>query len=655
MLYENYGAYRTVTGTVNGQIFSDAAYTLGLLNSSSQNTNVDIAKYITLVHAFGVELFVEALTSDFSDGNTNERLYTHFSHVLGLNMQYYFETVVGLYLTDTIKTEIKELNYEMYMPVASAYQIGSVVNSTEVYTSQVYGAVESDYLNINNSITVANGTSFTIDSVSTTKGTLSMSNGEYIYVCDAEGIDEFTVDVSVFHDELGYSYSATLILGIAKQNVNTMSTTATMLLYSSTNEIDVDNYDLNDLSLAASYSLTSLTTACNVSDEKYGVFIIYAELYLPETKDYTFTVCGAGDMRVYFGTTYGDLELGISYNQQGSDSSFSATDTTRQHTVSVTANQRVTVKIEITGATLTSQVNKRMIFSLGYVTGNSVTAVSANYVYGQYSDSNEVIDEYYTPYNTESLFTKEATVSSYTTVDEDLNIIYQTGVLDDKFLTTPNSDKQSMDAGSIVIYKYDSVVIANFAAITSSPNMNGVVSFFEIHISNNGVDWTEAFSGLNPYDVYNRLALNDCFSFQYVKLTFHSQYSGTYIDICNFEFQLRVDEAQVIDCPSIDFYYSGFVELVESTNNLNNDFLEFDGYIKLSFTGYGFVLFSNTSKEYGVIEIKVDGNTYIVDLSSRNNEYAKQVFAIAGLQYDTYDVEIRVISGIGNIDYIAVE
>ncbi len=653
MLYGNYGEFRTSVSTSVNHYYSNAGDVLNILNTSSSGTTFDVSKYVSLMHFFGVELFIEAITSDSNESNINNRLYSQFSYATNLNMEYYFETMLGWSISSSVKEEIQSKRLDMYIPCASNLQIGQVVDGNNFYNSQVYGAVDTDEININNSIVVPSGMEFEILNIGTPKGTLVNENGIYYYSATSEEVDEFVITVNVYNSE--YSYTSDLLIGIAQQHTNVMINSATTTLYTSSNSIDMDNYSLDDLTYSNNFPLENSALMYNVTEGYEGVFVTYVELYLPETKEYEFTVCGIGDMRIYQGTNYKDLELKLSYYNDTSASSYNVNDSSRIFKVNATANERITLRIEIGAVVKSGQTRKRVEFYFGYIDNGIAANISADWWCGQFSSNKEVITEYYVPYNKESLYKRETSVSSYTSIHDDVTMIYQTGVLDTKFLTTPNSDKQSMDPGSIVVFRYDKEVIANFVAITSASATTGILSFFEVHVGDNGVDWTEAYNGINQNNIFNRVALNDCYTFKYVKIVFHSQYTGNYIDICNFEFQLRVDEANVFDCPNVDFSYSGFVDLVSNSNNLNNNVLEFDGAIKFSFTGTAVILFANTSMYYGVIEVKINGKTYEVDLSSRKELYSQQVFALAGLEFDTYDVEIRVLSGIANVDFIAVE
>ncbi len=809
MLYGNYGEYRNLIS--NNNIYSDAGTTLNILKSET-GTTFEIAKYITLIHSFGAQVFIEAITTDVNEDVLKDRLYLQLSLTTKTNMEFYFEEVLGWTITDNHKQDIKALNYDMYLPVASNLQIGSVVNNQNVYNVQTFGLFETEVININESIVVAKDMEFSIEHV-TDSDNLTFNNGMYYYHTNKEELDEFCITIKVFNDN--YSYTTTLIMGAAVQYSNEIITDVTTTIYKNPDYISVDAVNVDELVVEKSFEASDPTIKYSITSDN-AIFVTYAEIYLPETKEYTFNIAGLGDMRVFVGSNYSDLKEVVSYKKESTASSFDATDESRCFSYNATANERITIKVMISSVEYLTY--ERVEFYLGLVNGSSVSSLSSSYWYGQYTsysaasttpettlynntdnisiddldesqldvqttfseanaafqwtvntghngifvtyaqiylpetkeytftvrglgdmriyvgtdvnnltevinykkegtaseyditddsrtfkynatankkvifkvvissvtyssnqraefylgylnssneigsitsgwwkaltDDKEEVSSYYSPYNTKSLYKVQNTINYTTSVDEELNIIYQTGKLDDKFLTTPNSSSQSMDAGSIVIYKYEQLVTANYFVVTSASDVDNVLAFFEIYVSNNGVNWTEAFNGVSNYSSYSCLALNDAHTFQYVKLVFASQYSGDYIDICNFEFQLQCNDLTIIDCPN-DFLYTGNVNLVDNNSNLNNNLLEFDGRIKFSFTGTSLLLFSNTSSKYGVIEVTVDNYTYKIDLSDTES-YSKEILALSYLEYGTYEVTIKVISGLGNIDFIAI-
>ncbi|MFI3329749.1 MAG: M60 family peptidase N-terminal accessory domain-containing protein [bacterium] len=803
MLYDTYGAYRTYE--YDNHLYSSAGNVLNVLNNSNSGELYTTAKYATLIQSFGVHTFIEAVTTEVAAENVYDKLFVQFSSVTKLNMQYYFEDVLGVTLTDSYIQDIKAKNYSMYIPIASNLQIGQVIDGKNIYLNQAYEMYSFEEININESLVVPKGMQVKVNSVTNVSGNLVQRNGIYYYSTDLEEVDEFNVSATVYNDD--YSYTVNLIFGTCVQYSNQIFTNSTTTLYSNVENTSLDEINYNDLSVIKSFPLANSSLQYSVDTGYNGVFVTYAELYFPTSKDYTLVTRGLGDMKISIGDSFNNLEEVIRFKQEETVSSYDKTNEETTHTISVNAYEKVCIKIEISSVafntyersefylgyvngtsvtdipsdwwygqysfaptvasptatvystnisnldelneseltfvkTFTSEVPafgnnqsngyylfegfivlpetkeytftlggrgdikvslgtssndakevvrfdslstasgyditdesrsfkinsianektyikveifdpQRGEFSLGYIDDNNVINLTSDYWYGSYTVPKEAIHYTYSAYNTESFYSTTGTISSYTSIDENLNIIYQTGKLDDKFLTTPNSDSQSMDPGSIVIYKYDKEVTANYFSLISSNDGEGILSFFEIYVSDNGVDWTEAFNGLCDYESTCALSLKSTFSFKYVKLVFLSQYSGNYINICNFEFQLRSEDLTVIDCPN-NLSYIGNTNVVTSAANLNNNIVEFDNKIKFSVTGSTILLFSNTSSKYGEVEIKVNGVTYNVDLSG-GNVNSKQILSLIDLEYGTYEIEITATNGLGNIDYIAVK
>ncbi len=620
------------------------------LNRNDFNQTVDaIAKYTTLMHSFGAEVFIEALTSNYQATTAHSRLFLQFSYTTKMNMEYYFKNILRWNVTDDCIQEINDQKFEMYIPVATDLQIGQVVNNEKIYNVQPYGMRDIETININDSIVVPTGFDFEIKNISETKGNLVKKDDIYTYTTNLEEVDEFIITVEVFNDT--YRFTKDIIAGIALQHTGVMNSYAITTVYNNPDETPLEYVDYDNLTIQQTieWQTSVLKNGANGS----WIFVTYADIYFPETKQYKLNVAALGDIKVSIGTTYDDFKEVVRFRQEGTNSSWDMTNPDRTIIIDATANKRVTMKVEVQSVPHGSA--QRIEYYIGYnTTGNSVAELPANWWYRQYSSNKEVITDYYKGYNNESLYSIDSSISSTKTIDEDVNIIYQTGKLDDKFLTTPNSDKQSMDPGSIVIYKYANEVTANYYNLVCADDTDGVLSFFEIYVSNNGVNWTEAFKGLNPNEKETTMKLNNGYTFRYVKLVFSTQYTGNYIDICNFSMQLKCDDLQIVDFPN-ELLYTGNASIKNNSSNLNNNYVEFDSTVKFSFTGTSILFFANTGVTYGEIHITIDGVTHKVILNSSSDQFSKEVLSIGCLEDKVHEVEIKVISGLGNIDFIAID
>lgn len=805
MLYGTYGEYRTLSS--NSHTYSNAYETLRYVKAYS-STEFEISKYVTLMHSFGAQTFIDALSYDVNISSLVDKLYIQFSYATGFDMLYYFQDVIGWEINGTYISQIEEKNYNMYIPIASSLQIGQVVNNKKIYNTQNLGLSDFELININESISVPIDMEFSIINIADPNGVVEVNNGVYYYKLDAASKDEFVVTVNAYNDE--YSYTADIIMGIAESYSNQVINNPTTIYYNNYENLSLDEINYSDLEVNTIITSVSDTILKNGVNTGYnGVFLTYANLYLPESKIYTINAWGLGDIKISVGTNYNNLEVVARFKQEGSASTSDASDESRTFEIDSTLNRHVIVKIEVSSVDYNSL--QRVEFGMGYVSGSSVTAIpagwwynqyssnlmttsyvtqytnngstldnvnydelsinaifepssigNANYTYGQsgifvsygyivlpeeksytftlagqgdikvsigsaydsleevvrysnfgnnstydvnnesrsftidgttmsefiikieiyssaratlylgyindsgsvvdvpasmwygYYSSNEIITPEYNAYYNESLYSPSKYVTSYTTIEEDVAVIYQTGKLDSKFLTTPNSEAQSVDPGSIFIYRYEEEVTANYFTLYSGKSGSGIISFFEIYVSSNGVNWTEAFNGVTDNDTYSGVDLDQGYTFQYVKLVFSSQYSGNYIEICNFGFQLRCNELQVLNIPTFNMSYTGSVDIINNRKNLNGNFIEFDDKIKFTFTGSSLLLFCNMSNSYGIIEVTIDGVSYEIDLSD-DDAVSKQVLALSYLSYGSHEVVIKATKGLGNIDFIAVQ
>ncbi len=619
----------TVTVKVSNDEYQDTI-TL-IMGVAVQHYNYTNATATTLIYSNPDDL-------DFDDLNYDLlTYYSRFDTITEPNkLKSNFSGEHGVFLTEAVIyfPEAKEYTLKLYGLGDMRISYGSDYSNMEIHEYKKEGTAS----------TLANTTSsFTYDASKSTKMVVKIEMKSVAYS-------------SSQRIELGLGYGTTSFSDVsgsmwyAQYSSPTRSTSATTHRYEDTNEISIDNYNIDELDLNITYSLANSKLNCNTSNNtNHGLCVTYAEIQLPEAKEYTFVAAVKGDVRISIGTDFDNLEEVVRYKQENTNSGYDLSIEDLTFKVNGKYSQRIMIKIEIATVVHTDGAN-RVEFILGYQNGTDVTNIPDSWWNGQ-STYEEPISSYYKPYNTTSFYKKETSFSSFERVDQDLNIIYQTSDLDDKFLTTPNSDKQSLNSNSIIIYKYTQAVSANFFALTSASDVDGVVSFFEVHVSNDGLNWTEAYNGINPYQSYNRMELNDTYTFRYVKLVFGTPYSGSRIDICNFDFLFGCSDLAVLDLPSETLLYTGSVDLINSSANLNENLLEFDGRIKFSVTGESLILFCNTNSSYGKISVTVNGQTYTIDLSE-GNFTSKQVLTIA-LEKGTHDVEIKVLSGKGNIDFIA--
>lgn len=170
--------------------FTDPSRALNetLTLSKSGNPITSLSAYADVLHAFGQELFINA-TQVGGGSNGTDVWFKSLSNTMHYDFTYYFEDVLNLTITDSVKAEIKNKNYPMFVPVASVYQTGRSFkfNGTTMYSKtvqpfEIVDGLEYEF-DILNSIKIPEGFSVKIKSVSNPKyGTLKkLNNGNYSY------------------------------------------------------------------------------------------------------------------------------------------------------------------------------------------------------------------------------------------------------------------------------------------------------------------------------------------------------------------------------------------------------------------------------------------------------------------------------------------
>lgn len=152
-LFTKISAKRSLTDNTLGygwERFTDPSRALKetLSISAEGKTNYSLSSYADILHAFGQDAFIKA--TQLGGGSSGVDVwFKAVSNATQHNMAYYFENILHQSVTESVKEEIANKNYPMFVPVASIYQTGRVYTADgkqqSVTTVQPF-ETEDDYL-----------------------------------------------------------------------------------------------------------------------------------------------------------------------------------------------------------------------------------------------------------------------------------------------------------------------------------------------------------------------------------------------------------------------------------------------------------------------------------------------------------------------------
>lgn len=185
-LYTNISANRSIDDSSLGNgwnRFTDASRALRETLSST-SANYTLAPYATLLHCFGADIFLKAISLQ-KEKSSVDGWYLAFSKAANYDLTYFFESICKLPLSAAAKEEIKGLNFTPFVPVASTFQTkANYVEDSKQMMRPYVVSNESTIIDLNNYLIVPEGFTYNVVSISKpSSGTLekTASNNVYTY------------------------------------------------------------------------------------------------------------------------------------------------------------------------------------------------------------------------------------------------------------------------------------------------------------------------------------------------------------------------------------------------------------------------------------------------------------------------------------------
>ncbi len=662
LMYTEFSAYRSTDSNKynNWAGLAQAKNSMIYLNSPDTSYGYDLATYTTLLHSFGVDLFIEALKFDPTVANSNvstqaERWFVKLVEVTGYDMTYYFNEYIGDNHQQTVSDEFVNWagskNLEMYIPVSSDLQVGQEINlygdEYSFKTMQYFSIFEGQTLYLDNYILVPTGMNFEIVETSNVEnGVLNKSDYSYKANFKDNTVDEFTMKIKVYNNE--YCSYQTLIIGICHQTTGTLTSSVTTNIYNNIDGLSIDEIDLNniDLDVNQSFNVTSPTWAWSLdSSYNYGLFVSEGSLFFDETENMTFYFRGKGDIQVYMGTSADKLSLVTSFSDQAS---YDESDANRSYTMNVEKDKKIFIKI-------VCNTNVRSEFGMGIMNDGIIENISDSNYYTYYSSKEEANSSYYAPFYDYNRYPLSASYDyNYDlTPDVDSGVEFvDENPLFNLSVVTGGTDMYWVTLGSSFTVDYNEYITANNVVFNSSWGHGDTPKGVEVWVGNSTNNLQLVYDG-NINDANTTIvSLGDYYTFRYAKVVFNTNhYTSNRFNIKSVHFT-RTNTSTQVSATNQDFLYTGKANIINSIGNYNGAIVEFDGQITYSFTGTYLEIFANTNNNYGSIEIKIDNGDWItIDLTSDVLTLDKCIYFNPHLESNTHTITIKS-NGLVNINSI---
>ncbi len=253
---------------------------------ATTTANSDLDSYANILHSFGQNVYLQATQNGGGSGGVDV-WFKALCTATNYDMTYYFQEILHQTVSESVLQEVADLNYPMYVPVASIYQTGVGIRYQEgVYYSITMQPYEITYnapyqFDLAGSIVLPEGFAFTIKNITLPEhGTLSdLGNGVYSYVADNnfESSGKIYVTLSITNKNKSFSVNDVDLVLEFKQDSCLDRVT---YLYSAENMFTsaVEAYQ----SGYVGYSTMLETANTNINQDGNRIQNCNAEIWVPE-------------------------------------------------------------------------------------------------------------------------------------------------------------------------------------------------------------------------------------------------------------------------------------------------------------------------------------------------------------------------------------
>lgn len=648
-LYTKISSARSLNKNLDGwNAYTYANYPLELLtNNTSDNPIYSLESYATLIHSFGVDNFLKAIKLQQTKGEVDS-WYKAWCEATHYDMTYYFEELCNYHLSNEAKSEIKSLNYDMFIPVGSIYQTkASYVDMTPTVRPYEINYQEQITIDINNSIVVPEGFSFNIvDIKSDTKGEFIKNNNGFTYKPLEDDFDSNKIEVTINLKDNDNKYNIkpiTLTFELIQKEKKLSVTTYTYNDNSIYRNIALaeangfSGYESVENSYSNSYSLSNLN--------KNTITVVEGKIYLKDAGKYRLYIKGKDNVFMYVSIKNNkNYELAAYLN---SNSNYTNDNEKAYYDLTIKKPTYVYIK------TITLSKGNDGYSDIGYgmFSGEDVkvSTISNKYILNNDSKYKDVLFE------TPNYYPRKYSVSNDLIDTKKFEIVDSTNFI-------PWDENYTLDKmldGNINTYAHNNSIISEPVTIIIDMKQNQKFNYLEIFGKNHDQSHTPTTFNLYVGDDLNTLSLyksfenmplnnrslllefNEQISSRYIKLVIKDTESKRYVAISKIDIGLKIPTSNLIsvlddrvilnnnwDITSNE--YSNFAGVISSKN----------GYLKYEFEGSLFGLYGIVSEET-TLKISIDGGKY-QEINLDRSDNLNLIYLINNLENGKHTIELKV-------------
>ena len=648
-LYTKISAARNINGDLSGwNAYTYANYPLKLLlNNENENPIYSIESYAVLIHCFGVDAFLKAISLQEIKGNADS-WYKAWSMATGYDMTYYFEELCNYDLGEEVKAYVKELNYEIFVPAASIFQTKASYNEM-INTVQPY---EIDYqqsidVNLKDSILIPDGFEFKILEIkSDTLGELVKNTNGFIYTPSEDDFNSNKIDVTIQLEKADGSFDVKPI-------------TLTFEFIQKAKKVEVTTYTFNDetayrnIAIAEANNFSgytkiesSFSNSFNISNlPKNTITVCEGKIYINNAGKYRIYIKGRDNVFMYISQNNDKNYELVSY--LNSNSNYSNENENAYYDIDIKKPTYVYIK------TITLSKTDNGYSDVGYGKFKddvvSVSTIPSKYILNK---KEEYDNSYF------------ETINHYPRIYYSTNCLINVNdfsVVESENFNAWNDDYtlNKMLDGNKNTYAHNNVILKDPISITIDMNNINRFNYLEIFGKNSEESHTpttfdlyfgNTLEELSLYNSYSNLSLNNRsvlldfneeITSRYLKLIIKKTESNRYVAISELEIGTKIPESRLIGITDEKINITGNWEM---TNNKYSDFASVisskNGTIEFEFTGsviglYGIVL------EDGAIKISIDGSKY-EEINLNGNNKLDLLYFNDSLDNKTHTIKIKV-------------
>lgn len=657
ILYTNISSNRSVESKLTGwNRFLDPQISLSetIINQKNNVVTNSLSLYTDIIHTFGVDLFIEACNYQNRNGGL-DNWFKALCYTMKYDFTYYFEQILKQGLSEEIKQEINRLNYPVFIPIASTYQVGrSYLNNDEIVYSNTVRPYEilanNEYiLDFESNLIVPDGFSYQILDVSKPiNGSIKkLDELHYKYIPSNEQLSgKFNVKVLITNGTI--SNEAILQIEL-KQNYESIKVTT----------YEYDNQLYNHINEAISSNLEGYSNKYSYGVKNQAVTgIKKGTITLVEGK---YQVLEDGDYQITYRGGRGSSNLYVSINSDIDYKKVGYIDINQNlFEINNMCNTKISLKkgdiVYFKELLLSTSDNAKL--ELGYSLTDDVKDVksvdNAIGVNGSFDTKR---------FLTNDLYPKKYTISEYEyNNDIEIDSYENYTPWDNNYLVENMIDNNSSTVGHslnminkdnpfIITFKLNNVCKANRIILTGHTRLDQLhlPYTFDLYVGKNIDDMKliNSYKEISPKDRYLYIDF-EAQDIKYFKLVVYDTNTHRYLAISDVKVGYKIN-GEIIGPDYLD-YYGDFAYNNSMLSSFGHVY-EGSGKIEFNFEGQGLIILSS-SIEYCKIRISIDRNKEELIINKLTD--IDIIYLLDNLNNSNHACKIEILEGSFNIDCLII-